>query len=119
MGYRASHVLKSNSRIYSPTPIPCVYPIQTLRLHSLVGGGGNFRNSISFSGHTTAVARATYGVTTRLIYSCARDTTIRQWNRSESSALRVFEGHEMACTALALSAGIGTRLNSSSGTAVD
>eukprot|EP00903_Cladosiphon_okamuranus_P015395 g14219.t1 len=77
---------------------------KTLRLHNLVAESGSFQNNMSFAGHTKAVARATYGPTTRLIYSCSRDTTIRQWNRSDSTALRVFQGHEMACTALALSA---------------
>ncbi|CBN77035.1 conserved unknown protein [Ectocarpus siliculosus] len=37
------------------------------------------------------------------MYSCSRDTTVRQWNRSGISALRVFEGHDLACTAIALS----------------
>ncbi|CAM9841354.1 unnamed protein product [Ectocarpus fasciculatus] len=37
------------------------------------------------------------------MYSCSRDTTLRQWNRSDTSALRVFEGHDLACTAIALS----------------
>lgn len=89
-----------------PDPTPSTQPSQALRLHNLVGESGSFRNSMSFTGHTKAVARATYGLTTRLIYSCSRDTNIRQWNRSGSTALRVFEGHDMACTALALSAGL-------------
>ncbi|CAM9598490.1 unnamed protein product, partial [Scytosiphon promiscuus] len=37
------------------------------------------------------------------IYSCSRDKTVRQWSRSSSTALRVFEGHDLACTAVALS----------------
>lgn len=99
---------KYSSEGTKPFPPPRLYPLkpaQALRLHNLDGQSGSFRSNMLFAGHTKAVTRATYGATTRLIYSCARDATIRQWNRSDSSALRVFEGHDMACTALALSAG--------------
>ncbi|CAM9381221.1 unnamed protein product, partial [Hapterophycus canaliculatus] len=37
------------------------------------------------------------------VYSCSRDTTIRQWERSDTTALQSFEGHDLACTAVALS----------------
>lgn len=91
---------------------------KALRLHSLDGESGSFRESLSFIGHAKAVSRATYGATTRLFYSCSRDTTIRQWNRSGSSALRVFEGHDMACAALALSADERTLSSGSRDTSV-
>lgn len=91
-------------------PILCltVEP-QTLRLYSLDGKSGSFRNSLSFRGHTKAVARATYGRRTRLAYSCSRDTTLRQWSRSADLAILSFEGHDLTCTALALSAGAAGR----------
>lgn len=81
------------------------FPAQTLRLYNSLDEVGTFRNMLTFGGHTKAVNRATYGAATRLMYSCSRDTTLRQWNRSGISALRVFEGHDLACTAIALSEG--------------
>ncbi|CAM9244805.1 unnamed protein product, partial [Pylaiella littoralis] len=52
------------------------------------------------------------------IYSCSRDTTIRQWNRCDIPALRVFEGHDLACTDLALSADEKTLCSGSRDTSV-
>lgn len=95
----------TNLSVTSTHPLPP--PVQTLRLHHLVDNkSGNFGNKLTFNGHTKAVSRTTYGAQTRLIYSCSRDTTIRQWNRCDIPALRVFEGHDLACTDLALSAGM-------------
>ncbi|CAN0046568.1 unnamed protein product, partial [Laminaria digitata] len=53
-----------------------------------------------FVGHSKPVARVAYGATSRLLYSCSRDTTLRQWSRAGVAPLRAYEGHTLACTAL-------------------
>lgn len=78
--------------------------IQTLRLHN-VDASGLFWSRESFVGHSKTVVRAAYGTTTRLLYSCSRDTTLRQWGRDGVAPLRAYEGHTLACTALSLSSG--------------
>lgn len=88
---------------------------QTLRLHEC-DSSGSFLNRATYRGHSKPVARAVYGKSTDLIYSCSRDTTVRQWHRSAAAggqggeegggALQVFEGHVLACSAVAISAGI-------------
>lgn len=66
---------------------------------------GSFQNIVIYNGHSKPVSRAVCGTTTELIYSCSRDTTVRQWNRSGGDSLQVFAGHTLACSAVALSAG--------------
>ncbi|CAN0000674.1 unnamed protein product, partial [Sphacelaria rigidula] len=59
----------------------------------------------TYRGHSKPVTRAVYGSSNEVLYSCSRDTAVRQWNRlGGEEALQVFEGHTLACTAVGLSA---------------
>ncbi len=72
-----------------------------------VSAGSTGRNPAvrdRWTDHTRSVSRLAYGPTSDVLYSCARDLTIRQWRRGAPACVQTIQdGHDLNITAIALS----------------